>query len=171
MERWDIYDKNKQKTGRTMARNDWRMVPGDYHLTVIGILQRPDGRFLITQRKMDKDWGAGWWEVTGGGVRAGETSEQAVRRELREETTLDVSQAQGGYAFTYQRDNPAEQNNYFVDVYKFIMAFDKTDIAMQAEEVSHFDIVTADQIKAYADQGIFLHYNALKTLFVAPTND
>ena len=33
MEQWDIYDENKQKTGRTMNRNDWNMQPGDFHLT------------------------------------------------------------------------------------------------------------------------------------------
>ena len=31
MEQWDIYDENKQKTGRTMNRNDWNMQPGDFH--------------------------------------------------------------------------------------------------------------------------------------------
>ena len=25
MEFWDIYDENKQRTGRTMKRNDWRL--------------------------------------------------------------------------------------------------------------------------------------------------
>ena len=28
---WDIYDVNKQLTGRTMKRNDWNMKDGDYH--------------------------------------------------------------------------------------------------------------------------------------------
>ena len=27
MEYWDIYDEKKQKTGRTMKRNDWNMQP------------------------------------------------------------------------------------------------------------------------------------------------
>ena len=31
---WDIYDVDKQLTGRTMKRNDWNMKDGDYHLTV-----------------------------------------------------------------------------------------------------------------------------------------
>ena len=35
MEYWDIYDEKKERTGRTMARNDWHMKPGDYHLTVL----------------------------------------------------------------------------------------------------------------------------------------
>ena len=70
MEQWDIYDENKQKTGRTMNRNDWHMKPDEFHLTVLGVLQRPDGKYLITRRNLDKEWAAGWWEVPGGGVRA-----------------------------------------------------------------------------------------------------
>lgn len=54
MEQWDIYDENKQKTGRTMNRNDWHMKPDEFHLTVLGVLQRPDGKYLITRRKLDK---------------------------------------------------------------------------------------------------------------------
>ena len=50
MEYWDIYDINKQRTGRTMQRNDFTMQPGDYHLTVLGVVCRPDGKFLIMQR-------------------------------------------------------------------------------------------------------------------------
>ena len=42
MELWDIYDENKQPTGRTMRRNDWHMKPGEFHLTVLGVIARPD---------------------------------------------------------------------------------------------------------------------------------
>lgn len=28
MELWDIYDENKERTGRTMKHNDWNMKPG-----------------------------------------------------------------------------------------------------------------------------------------------
>ena len=74
MEFWDIYDENKQRTGRTMKRNDWRLKEGEYHLSVLGVIRRPDGRFLITKRAMNKEWAPGWWEVPGGGVQAGEDS-------------------------------------------------------------------------------------------------
>ena len=43
MELWDIYDENKERTGRTMKHNDWNMKPGDYHLTVLGVLQNREG--------------------------------------------------------------------------------------------------------------------------------
>ena len=81
MELWDIYDENKERTGATMKHNDWNMKPGEFHLTVLGVLMRPDGKYLITRRRMDKEWAAGWWEVPGGGVRAGEDSLDAVIRE------------------------------------------------------------------------------------------
>ena len=91
MEFWDIYDSEKKKTGRTMKRNDWCLKDGEYHLTVLGVIMRPDHRFLITKRVMTKAWAPGWWEVSGGAAMAGETSEEAVRREIQEETGLDVS--------------------------------------------------------------------------------
>ena len=71
MEFWDIYDKNKQKTGRTMKRNDWCLKDDEYHLTVLGVIVRPDKKFLITKRVMTKAWAPGWWEVSGGAVQAG----------------------------------------------------------------------------------------------------
>ena len=69
-ERWDIYDKNKQLTGRTMKRNDWTLKDDEYHLTVLGVIRRSDGKFLITKRVMTKAWAPGWWEVSGGAAQA-----------------------------------------------------------------------------------------------------
>ena len=90
MEFWDIYDENKKPTGRTMKRNDWCLKDGEYHLTVLGVVGRPDGTFLITKRVMTKAWAPGWWEVSGGAAQAGEKSCEAVLREVKEETNLDV---------------------------------------------------------------------------------
>ena len=57
MEFWDIYDINKKPTGRTMKRNDWSFKDGEYHLTVLGVVARPDGTFLITKRVIDESLG------------------------------------------------------------------------------------------------------------------
>ena len=46
----------KKKTGRLMKKNDWCLKDGEYHLTVLGVIKRPDGKFLITQRVMTKAW-------------------------------------------------------------------------------------------------------------------
>lgn len=166
MELWDIYDENKKRTGRTMKRNDWCLKDGEYHLTVLGVIARPDGRFLITQRVMTKAWAPGWWEVSGGAAMAGEDSKDAVIREIKEETGLDVSDSEGGYLFTYQRENPGEGDNYFVDVYRFVMDFDESDVKLQEAETAGFMLATLEQIQEFAEQGIFLHYDSIKQAFM-----
>lgn len=163
MEYWDIYDIHKQRTGRVMERNDFTMQDGDYHLTVLGVVVRPDGKFLITRRAMDKHWAPGWWEVSGGGVTAGEESAAAVVREIREETGLDVTNADGGYQFTYRRESKGD--NYFVDVYRFVMDFTEEDITPQLTETSGFMLADRAQIEAFAREGIFLHYDSIRTVF------
>lgn len=165
MELWDIYDKNKQRTGRTMKRNDWCLKDDEYHLTVLGVVMRPDGKFLITQRVMTKAWAAGWWEVSGGAAMAGEDSRDAVIREVMEETGLDVSNAEGGYVFSYHRENPGEGDNYFVDIYRFVMDFDESDVHIQENEALGFKLATHEEIKELADKGIFLHYDSIKQVF------
>lgn len=165
MELWDIYDAEKKKTGRTMKRNDWHLKDGEYHLTVLGVIHRPDGRFLITRRVMTKAWAPGWWEVSGGAVQAGEESAEAVAREIREETGLDVSGCKGGYQFTYHRENPGEGDNYFVDVYRFEMDFDESDLKLQKEETMGYRLASAEEISELADQGIFLHYSSIRQVF------
>ena len=165
MQFWDIYDENKQLTGRKMKRNDWCLKEGEYHLTVLGVIARPDGTFLITKRVMTKAWAPGWWEVSGGGVQAGESSEEAVRREVKEETGLDVRNAEGGYAFTYKRVNPDEGDNYFVDVYRFVMDIDEKDVSFQEAEIDGHMFATREQIESFAKEGKFLHYDSIKQVF------
>lgn len=164
-ELWDIYDENKTLTGRTMKRNDWNMKPGDYHLTVLGVIRHTDGRYLITKRVMTKSWAPGWWEVSGGGVMAGEDSYTAVLREVREETGLDVSGWEGGYLFSYRRDNPEEKDNYFVDIYRFTGDFTEQDLHLQAEETDGWMLADVAQVQEFAKQGIFLHYDSIKEVF------
>ena len=53
-----------------------------------------EGRFLLTSRPADKVC-AGYWEFPGGKIEAGETVEQALRRELQEELGITIGTVTG----------------------------------------------------------------------------
>ncbi len=55
----------------------------------VGVLIDGEGRFLLTSRPEGKVY-AGYWEFPGGKFEAGETLEQALRRELQEELGITV---------------------------------------------------------------------------------
>ena len=138
MEFWDIYDENKKPTGRTMKRNDWCLKDGEYHLTVLGVIGRPDGTFLITKRVMTKAWAPGWWEVSGGAAQAGEESYEAVLREVKEETGLDVNH------ITYFGNQPWPYPSGLM--VGFIADYAGGEIKLQEEELSSGDFYTRDNL-------------------------
>ncbi len=59
----------------------------------VGVLIRADGQFLLTSRPAGKVY-EGYWEFPGGKIEAGETVEQALRRELQEEIGITIAAAQ-----------------------------------------------------------------------------
>ena len=58
----------------------------------VGVLIDADGRFLLTSRPQGKVY-AGHWEFPGGKLEAGESVEQALRRELHEELGITIAHA------------------------------------------------------------------------------
>lgn len=87
MEEWnDVYDENRSRTGKIHRRGDpWEL--GEYGLVVCVWVYDGKGNFLLTRRAREKSY-AGTWENSGGAVKAGEESLEAIRRELWEETGI-----------------------------------------------------------------------------------
>ena len=125
-----------------------------------------DGKYLMLHRvKKQNDMNEGKWIGVGGHTEDQESPEECLLREVKEETGLDVRNAEGGYLFTYKRENPGEGDNYFVDVYRFVMDIDESDLHLQTEETDGYMFATVDEIKAFAVEGKFLHYDSIKKAF------
>jgi 8-oxo-dGTP diphosphatase len=76
------------------ARQDQRLDPSERTVVevAVGVLLQGDGQFLLTSRPEGKAY-AGYWEFPGGKLEAGETVEQALRRELHEELGIAIGPA------------------------------------------------------------------------------
>lgn len=61
---------------------------GRFYAGICALLRSSSGKYLLAQRSPEKDFGAGGWECVTGRVDQGEGFEQAVRREILEETGL-----------------------------------------------------------------------------------
>jgi nucleoside triphosphatase len=58
---------------------------------VVGLIHNGRGEWLLCKMPADRGVFPGQWGLPGGGIEAGEQAETALRRELREEVGLEVS--------------------------------------------------------------------------------
>lgn len=94
--------------------------------------QGREGRFLLTSRPAGKVY-AGYWEFPGGKLEAGETVEQALRRELQEELGITIGAA---YPWKVElMDYPhARVRLHFCKVYEWAGAFEMLEQQQMAWE-------------------------------------
>lgn len=75
-----------------------------FHITVKGIVVL-NNKILLMKRVHPSSDGLGYWELPGGGLEYGETPNQALIRELKEETGLDIVIIKPAYTFTKIREH------------------------------------------------------------------
>ena len=73
-----------------------------YGLTVRGIIKNPKGEILVLKRHPLSKTDPNTWELPGGKVDPGETFDDAIIREIKEETDLDAEL--GDFADAVQND-------------------------------------------------------------------
>ena len=160
-EMMDIYDADRNRTGLILPRSA-RLSDDQFMLYVLALIEDRDGRFLVTRRALTKKWAAGSWEIPGGGSLAGETSLEAVCREVREETGLDISGCRNEVIYSYRNEDHARGDNYFVDIYLCHADFTAADVVIQPSEVIDMRVASFEEITALNASDGFLHYERLR---------
>lgn len=140
MEVWDLYDENRNLTGKTVLRGTG--IPTGYrHLSVHVWIVNAQNKFLIQKRSPNKKMFPNMWSMSGGAVIQGEDSLEGAQREVKEELGIEFDVKHAKLIHTIVRtDN-------FVDVW---LAFCETDIyriQKQDEEVSDVRWATLNEIE------------------------
>lgn len=141
-ELWDIYDKNKNKTGRVAERDVYRFKEGEYHIVVVALIINSKNEILITKRAATKKKEPLKWELTGGGVKAGETSLQGILRETQEEIGMKFTPEEAIFLKEIRRDRiPSD----FKDLWLFKSDIPINEIEFEDGEVCDAKWVTVDE--------------------------
>lgn len=150
-ELWDIYDINRKKTGRTAERDVYQLKEGEYHLVVTGIIMNSKNEILISKRAEYKKFGL-MWECNCGSAIAGETSLEAIIRELKEELGIEFSKKEAIFLKEVRRDEPPPD---FKDLWLFRRDIDIRDITFPDGESIDAKWVTIDEfLKMYENKEI-----------------
>jgi 8-oxo-dGTP diphosphatase len=123
-------------------RDDTRSYPTRPYLAVSAAIFR-DGRVLIVRRAQPPAHGL--YTLPGGGVELGETLEEAVIREVREETGLDIAPlALVGFRQAIARDDTGRIKRHFV-ILPFAARWIGREIALN-EELAEAQWREADEL-------------------------
>lgn len=160
-EYWDIYDKDRRKTGRFQERGKPPASPEDYHLVVEIWLRNSKGEVLLTKRHPEKHYG-GLWECTGGSVLAGEESLAAAMREVKEEIGVDLTHGNPGVllaSLSIRREVPGQYSAHY-DVYLFERDIPLESLTFQPEEVADAKWVTEETLRQMEEAGELAPFKA-----------
>lgn len=151
-ELWDIYDKNRIKTGRIVERGR-TMKQDEYHIVVHVWIRNSRNEYLISKRTPNKTFPL-LWECTGGSALTGEDSYTAAIREAKEELGVDLSECEGRLLFSFLRQN----HNFpdFCDVWLFHTDVAADTVVLQEGETCGAMWADREKINSMIDSGLFI---------------
>lgn len=102
-----------------------------YGLTMRGIVKNDSGEILLLKRHPKSYYGADMWELPGGKVDRGEFFDEALVREIKEETGLDAKI--GDFCEAIQEDYFHKRTVQIIMYLKDI----KGDVSISDEHIDH----------------------------------
>ena len=148
---WDIYDTDRNKTGKTAIRGVDKLKEGEYHIIVNAIIMNSKNEILISQRAEFKEFPL-MWECNGGSILKGETSLEGVLREVKEELGLEFKAEDAIYLKEVRRDRLPPD---FKDLWLFRKDVDLKDVTFPDGEAVAAKWVSIDEfIEMYKNKEI-----------------
>lgn len=136
----DLYDENKNLTGEKLFREKGTklIVPkGRYSVVVLAFIENSKGEFLFQMTSKRKK---NVWATTGGHVKSGQTSKEAIIEEIKEELGIDINEDEVKLFKTYKYDDA------FKDVFYIKKDIDINSLTYEKDEVEYVKYLTKDKI-------------------------
>ena len=143
MELVDIVDENNKLTGQVEDR--WAAYSkGLWRRTVSCWIMNEKGAVLLQKRTANKVRNPNKWAKTGGQVDSGESVEDAIYREVKEELGIEIPKEQIKVIDIHKSN---EQNRRFAYNFIFVVNYKIDDYILQKEEVSKVKYVTIEDME------------------------
>ncbi len=143
MELIDVVDENNELTGQVEER--WiAYEKGLWRRTVSCWIMNEKGEILLQKRTANKKRNPNKWAKTGGQVDAGETVEEAIFREVKEELGIEISKEQIKVEDVHKSD---DKNRRFAYNFIFVVNYKIDDYILQKEEVAEVKYVTIEEME------------------------
>ena len=159
MEKRDLYDANRNLTGKTMYKGE-EIPEGSYIVVVLVFIQNTEGKFLIQKRSERKN---GLYATTGGHPKSGEDSIQGIITEVKEEIGLDIKPEDLQLYYGGRSDN---ERVFWDDYYIKMDVPDIESLKLQEEEVASVHWFSRDEIIDLMKNELFFknHYEEFEIL-------
>ncbi len=156
MEYWDLYTRDRVKTGERHLRGS--ALPEErFHLVVHVWIRNAAGQYLISQRAASRPTHPLMWETVGGSVLMGEDSLHGALREVKEEIGVDLEPQKGQLVLNQVREwVRGEKFNDILDVWLFPWEGEATLADATTDEVADVRWATAEEIRKLVDEGRFV---------------
>ena len=143
MELVDIVDENNKLTGQIEDR--WVAYnKGLWRRTVSCWIMNKKGEVLLQKRTANKVRNPNKWAKTGGQVDSGETVEEAIFREVKEELGIEIPKEQIRVIDIHKS---SEKNKRFAYNFLFVVDHKIDDYMLQKEEVAEVKYVTIEEME------------------------
>ena len=120
-----------------------KMTEGKICLIAAGIVLNEQKNKILLIKRADLMWGD-VWSIPGGHIEYGETVDEALKRELKEELNLEISDTK--FLCYEEFSVPTKRNKYFISLNFIVLAKERIVPNEEIKEAGWFDVSKLSEI-------------------------